>query len=467
MKDLYIENQEVIMIIEAITNEVELSIEEVKDLLLNSSEETVNIVLESVYAIDIALTLNNFDNEDIKHFYNKVNFEHKAKLLEQSTEEAQTNIVNILSLDEVLAIFQYMSKDDIVDILGNIRTNLRKELLNLMRSEDNKQLQNLLLYAQDSVGGIMTTEYIALKESMNAKDALIKIKEICNKTEVIETIFIVDDKKQLVGTVDLRDLFTSKNETLLKNLMDDNIITITPDVHQEEASNIVSKYDLKVIAVVNRRGSMLGIITIDDIIDVLVEEQTEDILKLGGVSGEEGNYSNIFSSVKVRLPWLLVNLFTASFSAIVISKFEDTIVQVVALSAIMPIVAATSGNLGSQTLAIIIRGITLGEINLKDDWLRVFKEISVGILNSFVIGSIASVVVYIMYQNIYLSVIIFMAMIFNSIISSSCGFFIPLTLKALKLDPALASSIFLTAATDVMAFVIFLGLANAFLTYLI
>ncbi len=198
----------------------------------------------------------------------------------------------------------------------------------------------------------------------------------------------------------------------------------------------------------------------------MLEEQTEDMLKFGGVSGEETAESGIFSSVKVRLPWLLVNLVTASISALVISSFESIISQVVALSAIMPIVAATSGNSGSQTLAIIIRGITLGELELKEDWKRVFKEISVGVLNSCATGSMAALVVFIMYQNPHLSRIIFLAMFLNSIIASSCGFFIPLTLKFLKLDPALASSIFLTATTDIMAFLIFLTLAKIFLPYL-
>ncbi len=436
--------------------------------MLECDLEHLKEVLDSVYSIDLALIIEEFDDEEILEFCNKINSdEYMALILEQSTQRLQRRIVDLLKLEQVLNIFNYMSNDDIADVLGILRTSDRKELLNLMRVGDNQHVEKLLQYDDDSAGGIMTTEYISLREDLIVQDALHKIKEIAPKTEVIEVIFVLDDKKQLVGIADLRDILLAEDDKTLSDIMEDNIITVTPNIDQEEVSILVSKYDLKAIPVVNRKGGMLGIITVDDIIDVLVEEQTEDILKFGGVAGEEGIYSGALSSVKVRLPWLLVNLVTASLSALVISKFESTISQVVALSAIMPIVAATSGNSGSQTLAIIIRGITLGEISLKKDWTRVFKEITVGIINSCVTGTIASIVVYLMYGNVVLSGIILSAMLINSVVSSTCGFFIPLTLKALKLDPALASNIFLTATTDIMAFLILLGLASNVIEYLV
>lgn len=443
------------------------NIEYLKNLIFRVDVNSIQEVLESSYAIDIALTLESFSNDEMISLHQKIGDKHMAHLLEQATEIIQRAIVNVLPYEKSLEIFNHMSNDDIADILGNLKINVRKELLKLMRDEHNIQLQKLLQYDEDTAGGIMTTEYISLKEALDVSEALHKIKEIAPKTEIIETIFVINNNKQLVGTADLRDIFTAKEGETLFDIMDNNIITVTPEIDQEEVSTLVSKYDLRAIPVVNKRGSMLGIITVDDIIDVLVEEQTEDMLKFGGVSGEEDKSNRIFESVRTRLPWLLINLVTASFSAFVVSKFEAIIVQVVALSAIMPIVAATSGNLGSQTLAIVIRDITLGEINIKDDWKRAFKEISVGLINSCVTGSIASLVVFIMYGNIYLSIIIFTSMFLNAIIASSCGFFIPLTLKFLKLDPALASGIFLTALTDVMAFFILLGLGNIFLGYLI
>lgn len=437
-----------------------------KERLLQCNTELLHNVINSVYAIDIAIALEDFSKEELSKVLNLIDDQHTADILEQAVPTLQRTIVTLLPQDTVLRIFAFMSNDDIADLLGMLPIALSKNILKRIRGQDNIQLQTLLEYPKDTAGGIMTTEYIALREELNAEEALQKIKEIGPATEVIETIFVVNSENQLLGTADLRNVFSAQHGETLEHIMDDTIITVTPEIDQEVVARLVSKYDLKAIAVINRRGSLLGIITVDDIIDVLEEEQTEDMLKFSGISGEEGVSSSVWSSVAVRLPWLMVNLCTASFAAFLIQQFEGTISQVVALSAIMPIVAATSGNSGSQTLAIIIRGITLGQINLKDDYLRVFKEMAVGSMNSAFIGSIAGVVVYFMYGNIYLSLILVLAMFFNSFIASSCGFFIPLTLNALKLDPALASSIFLTATTDIMAYLIFLGLASQFIQYL-
>lgn len=462
-------NEEIFDLIEAITRQEENNIctENLKSFIFSCTNDVIKEVVDSVYAIDIALVMEEFSDNEIVDFYAKIDNQHMALILEQSSEKLQRRIVNIFTLENVLKVFNFMSNDDIADILGSLRTDMRKNLLKLMRSVDNIELQKLLQYDHDTAGGIMTTEYISLRESLKASDALKKIKEIAPKTEIIETIFVVNDNKQLIGSADLRDIFTAKDDETLYDVMHDNIVTVTPDVDQEEVSSLVSKYDLKAIAVINRRGSLLGIITVDDIIDVLVEEQTEDILKLGGVYGDESVDSSVLKSIKIRLPWLLVNLITVFLASFVVSRFESVIAQVVALSAMMPIVAGSGGNAGSQTLAIIIRGITLGEINLRDDYKRVYKELIVGVCNSIVTGTVAGIITFVMYQNIYLSIIMCLAMILNSIVSSSFGFFIPLILKSLKLDPALASNIFLTTATDIMGFFILLALASNFLVYLV
>ena len=294
-----------------------------------------------------------------------------------------------------------------------------------------------------------------------------KIKEIAPKTEIIDTIFVLGSKKELIGTADLRDILVEENHITLSEIMYDNVVTVTPDMDQEEVSHIASKYDLTAVPVVNRKGALLGIITVDDIIDVLFEEQTEDILKMGGASAEESIDSTVLESVKFRLPWLMVNLITAFMASFTLSLFEDTIAQVVALSATMTIIANMGGNAGNQTMAIILRSITLGEINLKDDWQKVLKPIFTGIINGAIIGSIAGVIVAVKYGNPYLGIITVLAMIANNIVAGVFGFFVPLVLKALKVDPALASSIFLTAATDVLGFFVFLSLAKVFMPMLI
>ena len=461
------EKLDLLDVISADEDEIEEQEVKLKEMLLNSSQEELNDVIESVYAIDIALALEDFSDEEILTLYGKIDSEHMAQILEQADEDVQVRIIDLIDFKDLLNIFHHMSKDDIADILGNLPINMRKKIFKMMKSKDTIEIQNLLLYEEDTAGGIMTTEYIALSSRLTIEKAIKKIKEIGPKTEVIETIFVLNDKKELVGTADLRDILIADDNEVLENIMYETPVSVTPEVDQEEVSHLVSKYDLKAIPVTNRKNSLLGVITVDDIIDVLVEEQTEDILKMGGVSAEESTDNTVFTSIKMRLPWLFVNLLTAFFASFTVSLFEGTIAQVTALAAAMPIVAGMGGNAGSQTLSLIIRNITLGEISLKDDWKLVFKEICIGLVDGLAIGVVTGLILYVKYGNIYLAFIMIAAMTFNLIIAAASGFLIPLTLKAVGIDPALASAIFLTTATDVFGFFVFLGLANLLLPILI
>lgn len=461
------EELELIDAITADSDDLEEAKVNLTDMLLNSNEEELKDVIDSDYAIDVAIALEDFDDEKLLAFYKKIDSEYMAQILEQMDEDLQQRFVNLLDINEILSIFKYMSNDDIADIIGEMPVNRRKSILKMLKSKDGIEIANLLLYDNDTAGGIMTTEYIALSGKLSMDKALKKIKEIGPKTEIIDTIFVLGEKKELVGTADLRDILIEKDDILLEDIMYDNIVTVTPNMDQEEVSHIASKYDLTAVPVVNRKGSLLGIITVDDIIDVLFEEQTEDILKMGGASAEESIDSTIKESVKFRVPWLMVNLCTAFLASFTLSLFEDTISQVVALSAIMTIIANMGGNAGNQTMAIVLRGITLGEISLKDDWKKVVKPIIVGIIDGAIIGAIAGVIIVFRYGNIYLGLIVILAMIINNIVAGFFGFFVPLVLKSLNVDPALASSIFLTTATDVLGFFAFLSLAKIFLPLLV
>ena len=315
--------------------------------------------------------------------------------------------------------------------------------------------------------GIMTTEYIALYQNLTVKDAMKKIKEITPKTEYIQTIYVMNSNKKIKGTVDLRDIIIADESLKLEDIAEENFIYVEPELDQEEVARIVSKYDLNAVPVLNNSKRMLGIIMVDDIVDVLVEEQTEDILKMGGVAKEETLDSTLLESIKMRLPWLLVNLITAFLASLTVKAFENTIAKVVALSAIMSIVTGMGGNAGTQTVSIIIRNLAIGKVKFKEVGHLILKEVVLGLINGAVIGLVTGVIVTIIYHNIYLGVIIFLAMIGNLIISGFFGLVIPIALEKLKIDPALSSSIFLTTATDVLGFFLFLSLASIFLTKLL
>lgn len=427
----------------------------------------LNSLTDELKLIDIAKTLSEYEDNQIVLLCTALTDEKLAMVLEHADENIQLKIISYLTNEKILKIFGYMQKDDIADILGMLKIYKRKELLNLMIEGDRKILISLLGYKEDSAGGIMTTEFIIFKQDMTIKDTLKEIKKMAPKNELLDTLFISDNTRKVVGTVELRDVLINDNDTILADISSKNFISVEPEVDQEEVAAMFRKYDLTVLPVVNKKQIILGIITVDDVMDVMVEEQTEDILKMGGVAKEETLNSTFWDSVKLRLPWLVINLLTAFLAALTVKAFEGTIAKVVALSSTMSMVTGMGGNAGTQTVSIIIRNIAMGNIELKDALPQLKKEILLGLVNGLVIGIITGIVVGMIYQSVYLGIIILLAMVGNLIVSGIFGLLVPLVLQKLKVDPALSSSIFLTTATDVLGFFIFLSLANLFISYLV
>lgn len=427
----------------------------------------LNSLTDELKLIDIAKTLSEYEDNQIVLLCTALTDEKLAMVLEHADENIQLKIISYLTNEKILKIFGYMQKDDIADILGMLKIYKRKELLNLMIEGDRKILTSLLGYKEDSAGGIMTTEFIIFKQDMTIKDTLKEIKKMAPKNELLDTLFISDNTRKVVGTVELRDVLINDNDTILADISSKNFISVEPEIDQEEVAAMFRKYDLTVLPVVNKKQIILGIITVDDVMDVMVEEQTEDILKMGGVAKEETLNSTFWDSVKLRLPWLVINLLTAFLAALTVKAFEGTIAKVVALSSTMSMVTGMGGNAGTQTVSIIIRNIAMGNIELKDALPQLKKEILLGLVNGLVIGIITGIVVGMIYKSVYLGIIILLAMVGNLIVSGIFGLLVPLVLQKLKVDPALSSSIFLTTATDVLGFFIFLSLANLFISYLV
>ncbi len=434
----------------------------IEEIKVDNDNKWLNDVLGTLFPIDIAYGLDECSDEEIILFCKYVDEELIFEVIKEAPTDIQVKIIKLLETKNVLEIFYNVPNDDVADILGELPFKQRKELLKVMKTSDIKAVEKLLKYPKDSAGGIMTTEYVALKGKITSKEAITKIKQIAPETEVIEILFVINDLNQLVGTVNLRNILISDENVILEDIMNTNIISVLPEVDQEEVSLLASKYNVNAIPVINRKNSIIGIITIDDIIDVIQEENTEDMLKMAGVDKDETIDGSINVSIKKRLPWLCINLLTATLASSVVNLFDDTIAEIVALAVIMPIIAGMGGNAGNQTLSIMIRNIALNEIDNKNDRYLFFKEIAVGTINGLTIGVLAGAAIFLITNNFYLAIITLVAMILNLIIAGVFGFLIPITLKKLKLDPALSSSIFLTTATDVLGFFIFLGLATMF-----
>lgn len=454
---------------EEIIEEVkEKDTEEIKNEIQNvTTEEEAKALIEDYNIVDFANGFDEVDKDnDLLRFFRLLDVENQALILEESNEDLQFRIVELLEYDEIIKIFEYMSPDDVTDILGELEFNKSKSILNQMKRSDANKFRELLGYAEDTAGGIMTTRFIAFKSNLKVSEVMEKIKIIAPKTEYIETVFILDSKKELIGEVDLRDILTSDSNTKLIDIMQDNVIYVSATDDQEKVAQLVSKYGLKVIPVVNNKKNLLGIITIDDIIDVIQEENTEDILRMSGVSDEEAIDSSLYEIVKKRLPWLIINLGTAFVASFTVGLFSDTIDKVVALAIAMPIVSGMGGNAGTQSLAVTIRTIALDNMN-EEKAKSVLKYLFVGMINGACLGILCGVIIYFMFSNIILSLIIFISMIGNCVIACIVGYLIPIILKSIKIDPAMASSVILTTITDTLGFFQFLGLATLFLNKLI
>ena len=449
------------------TEELEERKEMVQACIKDGDKQRLNEIFSNMEAIDFAQIVEALEDEEIPKVMQLLNDENRTALMEESSDEMRIRLAKTLDNHALLDLFGDMQKDDIVDMLGDFPTGRRKAVLDLMKADDRKIITNLLQYPEESAGGLMSTAYLALNENLTVSEGIHKIHEIGPKTEVIEIIYVTDRTHHLTGTVDLRDLLSSPGSKLIREIMHDNVIYVTPEVDQEEVAKLVSRYDLQAIPVVSAKKQLLGIITVDDVIDVIIQEHDEDMLQMAGVSSEESLKTSLGQSIRFRLPWLLVNLATAFLASFTVKAFESTINQVVALSAIMTIVSGMGGNAGTQTMSVLVRELSRNKITLPEALKGFFKEILLGVIDGAANGVVTGIIVYFIYGNLYLGLIVFIAMIGNMIVAGVFGFLVPVVLDKIHADPAVASSIFVTTATDVLGFFIFLGLAKLTLPLLL
>ena len=369
------------------------------------------------------------------------------------------------SAEEIAKLLQEIPSDDAAALVDYLPDDLSNEVLELMRRRESGQVESLLDYAEQTAGRIMNPNVFALSEDLTVGEAISALQNAIN-VEMVFYLYVVDVRRHLVGVTSLRRLLLVAPETPLKRIMTPDVFSVRVDTDQEEAARLVASYNLLAIPVVDEENKLAGVVTVDDVIDVLKDEATEDLYRLAGVSGDERIETPAWEALKKRLPWLGVNLVTAFVAASVVAAFEHTISQATALAVFMPIVAGMGGNAGTQTLTVIVRGLALGELSWANARKALFKEAAIGLGNGVVLGVVAALVAWVTKGNPMLGLLLGMAMICNMLVASTAGTLVPLGLKAAKVDPALASSVFITTFTDVVGFASFLGLATIFLRYL-
>ena len=367
------------------------------------------------------------------------------------------------SAEEIARLLHDLPSDDAAAIIDNLPEALSAAVLELKRPGD--EVGELLEYEEQTAGRIMNPKVFALSEDMTVGEAITTLQG-AREVEMVFYLYVVDIRRHLVGVISLRRLLLVPPSTPLKRIMTTDLTSVRTGTDQEEVARLVASYNLLALPVVDDENKLVGVITVDDVIDVIKDEATEDVYRLAGVAGDDRVFTTAWESLRKRVPWLEVNLVTAFLAASVVALFEPSIDALPVLAVFMPVVAGMGGNAATQTLTVIVRGIALGELTRSNLRKALFKEAAVGIGNGIACGLVGWLVVWIWKGDVWLGGILCAAMIINMFVAATAGTLIPLALRALKVDPALASSVFITTLTDVFGFASWLGLSAVFLRYL-
>ena len=411
---------------------------------------------------DLADVLTELDERERVAVVEALPPEVSSQALVEMPEEAHAE-ATLAALDPERAaeIVEELEDDDAADILGELDPEKQERILSEV--EDRADVDRLLRYDEETAGGRMTSHVVTVRDTATAAEALEEIRRQAEEVDDFSEVFVVDSDRRLLGILPLKDLVISRPERQAREIMAPADISVPPDLDQEEVARLMARYHLSTVPVVDGAGRLLGRVTVDDVIDVVEAETTEDLLQFGGVSADEELAARWTTAVRSRLPWLYVNLITAFLAGGVVYVFQDTIRRAVMLAVWMPVIAGMGGNAGTQALAVTVRRLALGLIP-RHLFVRVVgKEVLVGVANGLAIGVVVGIVAGMLGEGVRLGLVVFLAMSGNLLVAGFAGAFIPVVLERLGIDPAIASSIFVTTFTDVCGFLLLLGLAGLLL----
>ena len=447
---------------------IDVVIDSVKRLQRIGATANLLNLTQKQHPVDLAEVLSELSEAERRSVFNTL-LDHNSRLameaLTELDDETGASLLVERPADELARLLQELPSDDVAALLGHLPEELSVSVLDLMRRKESGEVQHLLEYADQTAGRIMNPNVFALFEDLTAGEAIEALQR-ASEVEMVFYLYVVDARRHLVGVLSLRRLLLVSPETPLNRIMTADLITARVEMDQEEVAKLVASYNLLAIPVIEDDNKLVGIITVDDVIDVIKDEATEDIYRMAGVASDESVFTSPGEALRKRLPWLGINLVTAILAALVVRSFQSTIDEVVALAAFMTIVASMGGNAATQTLTVIVRGIALGELTWSNSRKALGKEALVGLGNGIILGSAGAFVAWLVVGNLYFGGILALAMAINLLIAAVAATLIPIALRALKVDPALASSVFITTLTDMFGFFAFLWLATFFLPYL-
>jgi len=433
----------------------------VNEKIKNNDADFITNSFKEMHPADTADIIEHLNEDDREKLIKLNSFKIDPEVFIELNEAIQSEIIKYLSTDTIVSILKNLESDNAIKILENLNENNKNLVLNSLPPKDRFALQESLSYPEDTAARLMQREFTAIPSNWSVGQTIDYLRENKDLPEEFLEIFIVDNEFKPIGTVPSSKVLRTSRDTKMQSIMLETQLSIPVDMDQEEVGHLFENYNLNSACVVDKSNKLVGMITSDDVLTVLKEEAEEDALRLAGV-GDEEITDGVIKKTKRRFNWLLLNLFTAFLATWVISIFGATIEQMVALAFLMPIVASMGGNAGMQTLAVTIRTLATNELTKNNFVKTVSKEFSIGILNGIIFAVISAIIVQLWFKDIKLSMIISISMVLNMIVAGLFGILVPVALKRMKIDPAIASSVFVTTITDVIGFLSFLGIGAYF-----
>jgi len=419
-------------------------------------------IIDSLLPADQADLVEGLSDADQVALLSRLAPADSADVLEEMEDEDAAALAELLPVADLAEILDEMEADEAADVLGDLSPERAAEALREM--EESEEIIPLLQYPDDTAGGLMTPAIVTLRRDWRVQEALQVLRQVGPDADSAYYLFVTDDQGILQGVVGLRDLVVALPETVIEALMDPNVISVSVLTDQEDCARTLSRYGLLALPVVDAEGRLAGVITADDLIEVAEDEATEDMYRMVGISGEERVFGSLRSAVLRRLPWLAINMVTLFVAITVVNAFEWVIASMVALATFLPLVSGEGGNAGSQTTTVIVRGMALGEIDVRTGMRPLAKEMAAAAINGTIIGVGTGLVIYMWKGQTIIALAAMLAMVLNFLVAAAAGVLVPVGLKVIRVDPALASAAFVTAVTDTLGFLFFLGIATL-LTY--
>lgn len=451
-------------------NELTALIEKISALLQEKNFRSIKTILDSEMPQDVAALLEELPDKDMPVIFRLLAKEQAADTFVEMSSDTQEMLINIFSDSELKAIFDEMFVDDTVDIIEEMPASVVKRIINQSDPETRNQINEILQYPKDSAGTIMTVEYVSLKKTWSVSQCFDRIRKTALDKETIYTCYVTDEKRRLIGCVTVKDLLLHDYDVKIEDIMETDVLSAETTDDKEFVALQISKYDLNAMPVVDKENRIVGIITVDDVLDVMEQEATEDISKMAAVTPSKDTYmeQSVWQIWKNRIPWLLLLMVSATFTGLIINKYETTLSAL--LFACVPMLMDTGGNAGGQASVTIIRGLALGEVHPRDILKVIWKEIRVSILLGLVLSAVCFAKLYLLdglaFGNAYtwqICLTVSIALFVTIVIAKIIGCLMPILAKVCKLDPAVVASPFITTIVDILSLIIYCMIAQAML----